>query len=258
MTTDTDSLTVVPTFSRSAVYPIVWTGLFVASTLVVLGFVSLLPGIERVFDLLSISAETAVFVAGTLLVSGALIALAPHVATVVEQSLVGPDDTVADATVSSKTGFLFGGLVLAYWGLTPLVSEFVPDAVGWLYHGGFVIALGGLGGYTLWRGWAVLVALAPSLPELPPLASPTSTTAGTQNPSDVSSADDRPLTDAERVQRLLESREGRMRQADIVDEVEWSASKTSRVIGEMADEGTIEKLRLGRENLIEIADDESS
>uniref|UniRef100_A0A8A2VDD6 DUF4897 domain-containing protein n=2 Tax=Haloterrigena alkaliphila TaxID=2816475 RepID=A0A8A2VDD6_9EURY len=63
------------------------------------------------------------------------------------------------------------------------------------------------------------------------------------------------LTDENRVRRLLERNDGRMRQADIVDELEWSASKTSRVVSGMADEGTVEKLRIGRENVIDLVDD---
>lgn len=118
-----------------------------------------------------------------------------------------------------------------------------------------MIVLVGLGAYTLWRGWEALAHLAPPLPDLPPLTSPASTQPGAQSSPDVTPAETRPVTDAERVQMLLEARDGRMRQAEIVDELEWSASKTSRVIGEMADEGEIEKLRLGRENLIELADE---
>lgn len=64
------------------------------------------------------------------------------------------------------------------------------------------------------------------------------------------------LTDEERVLDLLESRGGRVAQASIAETFDWSTSKTSRVLSRMAEEGTIEKLRLGRENLIELPDDE--
>ena len=63
------------------------------------------------------------------------------------------------------------------------------------------------------------------------------------------------LTDEERVRRLLEDNDGRVRQATVADELDWSASKTSRVIGDMVAEGTVEKLQLGRENLLELAED---
>lgn len=64
------------------------------------------------------------------------------------------------------------------------------------------------------------------------------------------------LTDEERVRELVETNGGRIRQSRIVDELGWSASKTSRVVGRMVDEGIIEKLQLGRENLLELVEDE--
>lgn len=62
-------------------------------------------------------------------------------------------------------------------------------------------------------------------------------------------------TDEDRVKSLLRSEDGRVRQADIVDRFGWSASKTSRVLSAMADSGEINKLRIGRENVIELAAD---
>lgn len=61
------------------------------------------------------------------------------------------------------------------------------------------------------------------------------------------------LTDEERVRQLLAER-GRMRQGEVADEFDWSSSKTSRVLSRMADEGEIEKIRIGRENLIRLPD----
>jgi len=63
------------------------------------------------------------------------------------------------------------------------------------------------------------------------------------------------LSDEERVERLLEREGGRMRQANIVSETGWSDAKVSQLLSAMADEGRVEKLRLGRENLISLADD---
>jgi hypothetical protein len=48
-----------------------------------------------------------------------------------------------------------------------------------------------------------------------------------------------------------------MRQADIVAETGWSDAKVSQLLSAMADEGRVEKLRLGRENLISLPDDAS-
>lgn len=73
---------------------------------------------------------------------------------------------------------------------------------------------------------------------------------------DGSSLVDTDRTDEERVLELLEDRGGRMPQATIVETFDWSTSKTSRLLSRMADEGTIEKLRIGRENLIRLPEDE--
>ncbi|MFC6722710.1 helix-turn-helix transcriptional regulator [Natrialbaceae archaeon GCM10025896] len=62
-------------------------------------------------------------------------------------------------------------------------------------------------------------------------------------------------TDEDRVIALLEAEAGRMRQADIADRLDWSASKTSRVISELAADDAVEKLRIGRENVIDLGDD---
>jgi uncharacterized membrane protein len=58
------------------------------------------------------------------------------------------------------------------------------------------------------------------------------------------------LSDEERVEHLLEQNGGRMRQADIVSETGWSDAKVSQLLSAMAEEDRIDKLRLGRENLI--------
>ena len=63
------------------------------------------------------------------------------------------------------------------------------------------------------------------------------------------------LTDEERVLELLNANGGRMRQAAIAEEFDWSASKTSRVVGRLSDEGSVEKLQLGRENLVTLPDE---
>jgi hypothetical protein len=63
------------------------------------------------------------------------------------------------------------------------------------------------------------------------------------------------LSDEERVERLLAENGGRMRQADIVTETGWSDAKVSQLLSAMADQERVEKLRLGRENLISLPDD---
>ncbi|GAA0548393.1 hypothetical protein ABNG02_07020 [Halorubrum ejinorense] len=62
------------------------------------------------------------------------------------------------------------------------------------------------------------------------------------------------LTDEDRVRRALRERGGRMKQSDVVEAFGWSKSKTSRVLSRMADAGEVKKLRIGRENVIDLAD----
>lgn len=62
------------------------------------------------------------------------------------------------------------------------------------------------------------------------------------------------LTDAERVERLVASAGGRMKQGDVADELGWSASKTSRVVAALVEEGRVEKLRIGRENVLDLVE----
>ncbi|MFB6104652.1 MAG: helix-turn-helix transcriptional regulator [Halobacteriaceae archaeon] len=79
-----------------------------------------------------------------------------------------------------------------------------------------------------------------------PAASPTGATEDDADPT--------LLSDEERVERLLEREDGRMKQAAIVEETDWSNAKVSQLLSSMADEGRVEKLRIGRENLITLAD----
>jgi uncharacterized membrane protein len=58
------------------------------------------------------------------------------------------------------------------------------------------------------------------------------------------------------VRRLLESRDGRMRQQEVVAETGWTEAKTSQVVGEMRGAGTIETFRLGRENVLKLTDED--
>jgi len=45
-----------------------------------------------------------------------------------------------------------------------------------------------------------------------------------------------------------------MRQTAIADWLDWSDSKASRVLSDMAEQGTVEKLRIGRGNVIDLRD----
>ena len=64
------------------------------------------------------------------------------------------------------------------------------------------------------------------------------------------------LSDEERVEHLLERNGGRMKQANIVDETGWSNAKVSQLLSAMDDDERINKLRIGRENLISLPDED--
>lgn len=76
-----------------------------------------------------------------------------------------------------------------------------------------------------------------------------------ERPNDGTAAvtDEQFLSDEERVITLLEAQGGRMKQVDIVDRTDWSKSKVSMLLSEMESEGTISKLRVGRENIVSLA-----
>ncbi len=60
------------------------------------------------------------------------------------------------------------------------------------------------------------------------------------------------LSDEERVEHLLEQNGGRMKQATIVKETGWSNAKVSQLLSAMDDDDRVNKLRIGRENLISL------
>lgn len=61
-----------------------------------------------------------------------------------------------------------------------------------------------------------------------------------------------PLTKEEEVCRLLGEHDGRMKQSQLVAQTEWSQATVSRLVSKLEREGTITKLRTGRENIVEL------
>lgn len=66
---------------------------------------------------------------------------------------------------------------------------------------------------------------------------------------------DAALSDRDRVMEILEAAGGEMKQKEIEEETGWSAAKVSQVTSKLEDEGRIEKLRMGRENVVKAAED---
>jgi hypothetical protein len=128
--------------------------------------------------------------------------------------------------------------------------------LGVLLGGAVLVGIGGVAGYVLWRRDRDGDAPSP-----PGAGTDSSSTPSSSNPDGAAVATPQEsgiVTDPERVERLLTANGGRLKQAAIADELDWSASKTSRVVGDMVDAGTVEKLQLGRENVISIAEENES
>jgi hypothetical protein len=64
------------------------------------------------------------------------------------------------------------------------------------------------------------------------------------------------LSPEERVLRFVEESGGRVKQQDVVSTFDWTAARTSQVVGNLRDEGKIETFRLGRENVLTLPSDE--
>ncbi len=60
------------------------------------------------------------------------------------------------------------------------------------------------------------------------------------------------LSNEEQVLRLIEEHGGRMKQAQVADELDWTAAKTSQVVTGLRDDGDLDGFRLGRENVLSL------
>lgn len=63
------------------------------------------------------------------------------------------------------------------------------------------------------------------------------------------------LSNEEQVLRVLADHDGRMKQQAVVQELGWTDAKTSQVVSELRDAGEIESFRLGRENVLRLAEE---
>lgn len=58
------------------------------------------------------------------------------------------------------------------------------------------------------------------------------------------------MPDEGQVYRLLHGNDGHMWQGDIANELEWSPSKTSRLLSSLEDDGSIARRQVGREKIV--------
>ena len=63
------------------------------------------------------------------------------------------------------------------------------------------------------------------------------------------------MTNEEYIHQILRDNDGRMKQSAIVDHVDWSKATVSRQLSRMEREGTIERIRIGRENVVVLPED---
>jgi hypothetical protein len=91
-----------------------------------------------------------------------------------------------------------------------------------------------------------------------PAATASGDDGGTEEPAGGSTGASEPppelLSNEERLLRLLRENGGRMKQKAVADELDWSAAKTSQVVGDLRDAEEIESFRLGRENILTLPD----
>lgn len=64
------------------------------------------------------------------------------------------------------------------------------------------------------------------------------------------------LSNEERVLQLLEQHGGRVKQQQIVGDLDWTEAKTSQVVNAMRDEGDVEVFRIGRENVVKLPEED--
>ncbi|WP_277542381.1 helix-turn-helix transcriptional regulator [Haloarcula laminariae] len=62
------------------------------------------------------------------------------------------------------------------------------------------------------------------------------------------------LSNEEQVLKLLRENDGRIKQQRVASELDWTAAKTSQVVGGLREDGDLETFRIGRENVVTLPD----
>lgn len=66
------------------------------------------------------------------------------------------------------------------------------------------------------------------------------------------------LSNEERVLQFVREQGGRVKQQEIVEAFDWTEARTSQIVRDLRDDGSLEGFRLGRENVLKLPDAESS
>lgn len=77
---------------------------------------------------------------------------------------------------------------------------------------------------------------------------------GPERPGFAHGVDDPMLTDEERVRRAIADAGGQLRQQELLERSGWTKARMSRLLSAMAEAGTVVKIRVGRENVVCLAD----
>jgi len=65
------------------------------------------------------------------------------------------------------------------------------------------------------------------------------------------------LSNEERVLQFVREQGGRVKQQEIVEAFDWTEARTSQIVRDLRDDGSLEGFRLGRENVLKLPDGES-
>lgn len=66
------------------------------------------------------------------------------------------------------------------------------------------------------------------------------------------------LSNEERVLRFVREQGGRVKQQEIVEAFDWTEARTSQIVRDLRDDGSLEGFRLGRENVLKLPDQDDS
>ncbi|GAB7019346.1 helix-turn-helix transcriptional regulator [Halostagnicola bangensis] len=160
-----------------------------------------------------------------------------------------PDDQRHQAALwhGSETDFISGepSLVVspAEDGLNTIVAAISVGAVG-------VVVIGIGWWYRTRRGESEQAVV-----DSPPASSADETSDHSGPSSEPSTLQPELMSNEEQLLHLLEENGGRMKQQAVVETLEWTDAKTSKVVSGLREEGNLESFRLGRENVLSFPDE---
>ena len=154
----------------------------------------------------------------------------------------------SDPLKTDTTGDGIDDGTIASFGLPPTVPYIVHIVV----FGGLVAVVGvAVGSLKLWRLLQESDREPPA--SMPPQTSGDSGSPGPPGPGQAAT-DGAPRSKEDEVFNVIHEHGGQMRQADLVDETEWSKATVSRLLSTLEDEGRVEKIRVGRGNVVRLTD----